>query len=204
MSEDTRGNPPMDQPGERKESPVLKSVESAPLPEPGRRLEKLFQEHHTRIYQAAYRVTGRSQDAEDALQTIFLRLARRGDRLPDLAPSPGQYLHRAAVNAALDIVRARRGGSVDMETVEPRLADNATPGPEKAEVRSELRETLRRAVARLSPRAAEIVSLRYFEGYRNHEIAKMLGTSRTTVAVILHRARHRLRDELGELAGATP
>ncbi len=114
------------------------------------------------------------------------------------------YLHRAAVNAALDLVRSRKGKDGSFEDVEPRLADDAADNPESRHGRQELRDELRRAVARLSPRASEVVSLRYFEGYRNHEIARMLGTSRTTVAVILHRARHRLRDHLRHLVEVTP
>jgi RNA polymerase sigma-70 factor (ECF subfamily) len=187
----------------RKERPVLSSVRPQPLPEPGGTLERLFQDHHRLVYQTAYRITGRGQDAEDVLQTIFLRLARR-ERLPELSPTPVYYLRRAAVNAALDVVRSRRPGAPAIEDLEPRLADGRQPDPESRHGNAELRDELRRAVSRLSPRAAEVVSLRYFEGYRNHEIAKMLGTSRTTIAVILHRARHQLRDSLRHLAEVTP
>ena len=41
-------------------------------------LERLYREHHARVFRAAYRVTGDATDAEDVLQTVFLRLARRG------------------------------------------------------------------------------------------------------------------------------
>jgi RNA polymerase sigma factor (sigma-70 family) len=54
----------------------------------------------------------------------------------------------------------------------------------------------------LNPKAAEIFVLRHVEGYDNTEIAKMLGTTRGTVAVLLFRARARLkksiRTRLGE------
>ena len=52
-------------------------------------------------------------------------------------------------------------------------------------------------MSRLSPRQAEIFTLRYLEGLGNLEIAKMLGASQTSIAVLLHRARHRLQKELG-------
>jgi RNA polymerase sigma factor (sigma-70 family) len=48
----------------------------------------------------------------------------------------------------------------------------------------------------LSPRSAEIFTLRYFEGVGNLEIARQMGASQTSIAVILHRARHRLQKEL--------
>src|SRR5262245_40910633 len=70
-------------------------------------LERLFREHYQLIYRTAYSITGTRQDAEDVLQTIFLRLLKR-ESPPDLETRPKRYLHRAAVNAALSIVRSRR------------------------------------------------------------------------------------------------
>ena len=164
-------------------------------------LEKLFLEHHERVFRAAYRVTGNAMDAEDVLQTVFLRLARRDASAP-LAGNPGGYLHLAAVNGALDLVRARASAkSTPLEDVERHLAVDERDGPERSRAGSEVRERLRCALGGLSPRTAEIFVLRYFEGYGNREIARMLGTSQSVVAVVLHRARRKLRDELGASIG---
>ena len=166
-------------------------------------LAALYQEHQSRVFSAAYRVTGNASDAEDVLQTVFLRLARREGDLA-LDAGAGSYLHRAAVNAALDLLRGRkRARAVDLDTVGEQLVESEEVGPEARGEGSELRRILRGAVAKLSPRAAEIFSLRYFEGYSNLEIADLLGSSQTAVAVILHRARHKLRKELQPLLGAT-
>lgn len=166
-------------------------------------LEELFAEHQTRVFRTAYRITGNSTDAEDVLQTVFLRLLRRDDP-PDLARGAASYLHRAAVNAALDLLRARkRARAVDLEAA-GELAEPEAKGPERQSHRKELVRWLRSAVARLSPRAAEIFTLRYVEGYGNKEIAEMLDTSQTAVAVILHRTRHRLGKELRPLVGGIP
>jgi RNA polymerase sigma-70 factor, ECF subfamily len=153
-------------------------------------LEKLFLEHQGRIYRAAFRVTGSASDAEDVLQTVFLRLMRR-EGAPLAMDFVSSYLYRAAVNTALDVLRARRP-SVPIEDVEERLA--AVPDP--SDRRDEIRASLRNALARLQPRWAEIFVLRYFEDYENREIAGMLGMSQATVGVTLFRARHRLRKEL--------
>ena len=64
-----------------------------------------------------------------------------------------------------------------------------------------MQDLVRQALTKVSPKAAEIFVLRYFDGYGNHEIAKMLGTSRSTVNVILHRTRNRLKDDLGSILG---
>ncbi len=164
-------------------------------------LEQVFLEHHGRVYQAAYRITGNTGDAEDVLQTVFLRLARQGCAASQVANMQA-YLHRAAVNAALDLVRLRRDSrSVPVELAAPRLADDPRMQPERREQSRELRDFVRRAVSRLSPRAAEIFALRYFEGYDNKEIAAMLDVSQTDVAVSLHRSRARLQEDIRTFLG---
>jgi len=165
-------------------------------------LETLFRDHHEQIFRTAYRITGSAVDAEDVLQTIFLRLASSKERR-DLSPSPGSYLHRAAVNAALDLMRGRtRSRAISFESVEPtREFKSSDLNPEEAHAENQLRVRLREAVARLGGRAATTFALRYFEGYDNREIAEMLGTSQMVVAVTLHRARTRLKKEIGEYLG---
>jgi RNA polymerase sigma-70 factor (ECF subfamily) len=188
--------------GERRAGGVQAAAyETTTLTSPPGALEALFREHHGAVYRAAYRVTGNAMDAEDVLQTVFTRLLRREEQ-PDLSESAGSYLHRAAVNAALDLMRRRkRARKVDLDEVGESLVDSSDPGPERTRGSRELKTRLREAMARLSPRQAEIFTLRYLEGLGNLEIAKMLGASQTSIAVLLHRARHRLQKELGSLEG---
>jgi RNA polymerase sigma-70 factor (ECF subfamily) len=159
-------------------------------------LAVLFQNHHKAIFRIAYRITGSPSDAEDVLQTIFLRLTpnRR-----DLSPNPEGYLHRAAVNASLDLLRSRtRANSVSLDVIDFKQSSKlSTPSPEEDFKDAELRELIRQAVAKLEGRAATAFALRYFEGYDNGRIAEVLGTSQLVVAVTLHRARTRLRKEIG-------
>jgi RNA polymerase sigma-70 factor (ECF subfamily) len=184
---------------ERKEGRVDAATQSATVDrrgDPG--LAKVFREHHDKVFRAAFRITGNAADAEDVTQVVFLRLVRREGTA--LSEAPGAYLHRAAVNAALDVVRARHGGRTEgLEAVEP--VEDPRTGPERRQGDGEIRAALRHAMASLSPRAAEIFALRYLEGYDNHEIARMLGMPRMTVGVVLHRARTRLRQELDAFAG---
>jgi RNA polymerase sigma-70 factor (ECF subfamily) len=188
----------------RKENEVLAAARTHDGPEetPAQDLTAVFEEHHRQIFHAAYRVTGNAQDAEDVLQTVFLRLARRG-AAHGLRDNPGGYLHRSAVNAALDVVRSRKSARVTaLENVEAVLSDDdPNRAPDRRQVGVEILEHVRAALGRLNPRTAEVFALRYLEGYGNHEIADMLGTSRSTIAVMLHRARHKLKDEIRSLAG---
>lgn len=172
----------------------LKSVPDPPPQE----LEVLFREHYDQIFRTAYRITGSPVDAEDVLQTVFLRLARREEKL-DLQPNPAGYLLRASINASLDIMRGRtRSKSVGLDDVATELLESSFASPETQHQDREMRQLIQKAIAKLGTKAAEMFVLRYYEGYGNHEIAKMLGTSQMVVGVMLHRSRTRLRKEIGE------
>src|SRR5262245_11179255 len=86
------------------ESQLADSSESAPRELDG--LGALFREHYQGIFRVAYRITGSQSDAEDVLQTIFVRLTP-GWSGRDLSPNPRAFLYRAAINASLDVVRRR-------------------------------------------------------------------------------------------------
>ena len=150
--------------------------------------ERLFREHHAFVYRTAYSVTGTRQDAEDALQTIFLRLLRRG--VPgDVQKNPKGYLHRAAVNVSLNIVRARRQQRA-LSDVEALRAVAPVVDLNPAD---EMRERLIAAMGALRPRVVEMLVLRYEHDYSDAEIARMLGVSRGAIALKLFRLRARLK-----------
>lgn len=172
----------------------LKPMPDPPPPE----LETLFREHYDQIFRTAYRVTGSPVDAEDVLQTVFLRLVRREEGL-DLKPNPAGYLLRAAINASLDIMRSRtRSKSVALDDIEHEQLESSFLNPEAQHADSELRALIQEAISKLGPKAAEMFVLRYYEGYGNREIAEMLGTSQMVVGVMLHRSRTRMRKEIGQ------
>lgn len=155
-------------------------------------LERLFRAYHGLLFRTAYRITGNATDAEDVLQTVFLRLAGRDRSAPPL-DNYASYLRRAAINAALDVVRARRAAaSVPL--------DDSRPDPGQPD-RQEFRRCLRRSLASLSPEAAEVFALRFLEGHSNREIARMLGMSQVRVAVTIYRARRRLQKEIRSYMG---
>jgi RNA polymerase sigma-70 factor, ECF subfamily len=175
---------------------LLAPVRTSPNQTAAGELGRVFEEHHRRIYRAAYRITGNATDAEDVLQSVFLRLA--GAERPRLeADNADSYLYRAAINAALDLCRSRwRTGRVEVEV------PDAGGGQAAEEV--EMRSWLRRALTVLSERQAEVFVLRHLEGYDNREIAELLGTSPAVVAVTLFRARTQLQHQFKKLAGGTP
>ena len=165
--------------------------------QPPGELETLFRAHHGRVFRTAQRITGSPSDAEDVLQTVFLRLLK-GQETYDLSLNPEAYLSRAAINASLDLLRSRnRSKSVALDDVDSESLPGTHRSPEAEHADRELRILVRQAVARLGTTAAEMFILRYYEGFDNKEIAALLKTSPVVVGVVLHRARTKLRKEIG-------
>jgi RNA polymerase sigma-70 factor (ECF subfamily) len=164
-------------------------------------LERVFRENHAMVFRAAYRITGNATDAEDVLQTVFLRMLKR-DSGAEPVDNMASFLHRAAVNAGLDLVRARQNvRNVPLDELEPVLAESSHRGPDRVQSSNEIREWLRGALARLNPRIAQMFVLRFFEGKDNPEIARLLDTTPGTVAVTLSRTRDRLQQDYRAYVG---
>jgi RNA polymerase sigma-70 factor (ECF subfamily) len=141
------------------------------------------------IFRTAYRITGNAADAEDVLQTIFLRLLRQPAGATALDQEES-YLRRAAVNASLDVIRQKQTSrSVPLNEAAARATE-----PPPAE--NGLQDCLRRALRKLTERSAEIFTLRYFEDLTNQQIAGALDISQVLVAVSLHRSRRQLQKEI--------
>lgn len=165
---------------------MLLALGEVPIPTIPKPLDELYTSHHAMVFRAAHRITGNAQDAEDVLQTVFLRLLKR-DSMAGIE-NPESYLRRSAVNAALDVVRARQAdNTLELERM---------PASGSCTELRDLRDTLRRALAKLPARTAEMFALRFFEGYTNPEIARIMGLSQIVVAVTVHRTRKKLQEEL--------
>jgi RNA polymerase sigma-70 factor (ECF subfamily) len=181
-----------------KESTVQAAVKPLRLvTDPPGELEVLFRAHHGRVFRTAQRITGSAADAEDVLQTVFLRLVK-GHETYDLSGNPEAYLSRAAINASFDLLRNRaRAKSVGLDDIDSESLASRSRSPEAEHADRELQTLVRQAVARLGKTAGEMFALRYYEGYDNQQIAGLLKTSPLVVGVVLHRARTRLRKEIG-------
>jgi len=144
----------------------------------------LYLKHWQTVFGLAFRVTGNASDAEDVMQSVFVRLLANRTML-DGARSPEGYLRRSAVNASIDILRQRRVRG-ETELGEHRGGDASVIDKER----------VRRALARLEPEHAEIFVLCYLEGYTYEELAEMFQLERGTIASRLFRIRAELRDLL--------
>ena len=146
-----------------------------------------YERHYDAVFRAALRVTGNPADAEDVLQTVFLRVLSQGEGA-GAASLPAAYFRRAAVNAAVDLLRRR---AVHAESAYDDGAPHAAVDPP-----SLLKEQLRRAIATLDGEDATLFLLRHVEGLSNEELAGMFQLEKNNVAVRLHRIRQRLQAEM--------
>ena len=150
-------------------------------------LAELYERHYEAVFRAALRVTGRPADAEDILQTVFLRVLAQGGDVQNVE-LPAAYFRRAAVNAAVDVLRRRQlhGESVYDE------------GAPHAAVQAPylLKERLRRAIATVDSEDASLFLLRHVEGLSIEELAGMFHMEKNNVSVRLHRIRLRLQAEM--------
>jgi RNA polymerase sigma-70 factor (ECF subfamily) len=164
--------------------PMIPTAPLAGFPE-------LYERHYETVFRAALRVTGNPADAEDVLQTVFLRLlSRRADveEVVEDARLTAAYFRRAAVNAAVDVLRRRQLRAASLYDDQ---APHAAVDPQLL-----LKEQLRRAIAALDNEDATLFLLRHVEGLSNEELAEMFGIEKSNVAVRLHRIRHRLQAEM--------
>lgn len=161
------------------------------------RLAELFQEAGGLIHRTARRITGSAEDAEDVVQSVFLHLMTTCPPAP-WPDNPRAYVHRATVNAALDLLRRRKRRPEAPLEIEP--ARDHGRGEEEALVEriGSRRDAgrLREAMKDLSPLEAEMFSLRYLEEKDNGEIAELMGKTPNHVRVTLHGARKKLREYL--------
>ena len=155
-----------------------------------RAFERLYDAYFPRVYAyVRYRVAGR-HDAEDIVAGVFLRAveAVRGGRFEwRHTGSFAAWLFRIAHNAVADHRRhAPPAPPMPLDAL-PDIA-SASPPPGDDLLRREQSAELHRLVASLSPRRQEVVTLKFYGGLRNSEIAAVLRLDERSVASHLCRA----------------
>lgn len=164
--------------------------------------EQLVEGYRARILRIACGITRHYHDAEDVMQTTFLKAFNklslfRGDS------SFYAWLSTIAVNEALMRIRRRRhellieksGELGDTESADHFIHDPG-PNPEQSCSHHELRSILAAAINKLKPGQRVIFHLHEIEGLSLHEIADSLNLTLPAVKTRLHRARTALRRSL--------
>ena len=149
---------------------------------------QLYDQYHNMVYRIALVSMRSMQDAEDVVQSVFLKLLE--GKCP---PEPGHergWLATVTVNACRDLLRWR-------------MRRKTEPLDEQIPFHDPEENALFDAVLKLPQKYRAAVHLHYFEGYTCDEIGDMLGITPSAVSMRLHRARKLLRSELKAVINET-
>lgn len=155
-------------------------------------MEDLVRRYRRPLLSWALARTATVADAEDVVQTVLLRVLRRGGL--DGVENPRGYLLRAVENLA-STLRSRRRPAIELPAELPGVGG----GPSGAVAEKELGGILRDAIAGLPPAYRTTVWLVHVEGLDIAETARLTGAPRNTVKSALARGRRLLRERLGPI-----
>ena len=147
-------------------------------------------------YSLAFRLTGNAEDARDVCQEAYLRAFRGLRRFRGDARFT-TWLYRITANCASTQLGRRRRHRHEELNDELELKD-LSPGvdPVGRSEKACLRDAVQKALAALPPKLRALVVLRDIYDLSHEVIAAELGISVSAAKVRLHRARHRLRDDV--------
>lgn len=148
----------------------------------------LYRHYFPRIYGYVGGRIPRKQDAEDVVADIFLNVLKGLPKFDYRGEGAfTAWVFRIAYNAVKQFYRAS-SASHDVSLVDIDTLPDTTLNPDSAIIQSEQFARIRHLVTRLSPRRQEVITLRFFGGLRNQEIANVLDLDERTVAAHLCRA----------------
>ena len=180
-----------DNPDERERDLVRRAAVDADA------FQALYHRYFRRVYAYVASRTEDERDAEDIVSDVFLRVVKNLNTFRSQQEAGfAAWLFAIARNAITDYYRrnGRATPTVDLEAAEP-LAESERE-PERIAARVDAEAQLRGLLAGLPERKREIVTLRYYSGLRNHEIAAVLGIGEKTVSAHLSRALAELQEQV--------
>jgi RNA polymerase sigma-70 factor (ECF subfamily) len=158
-------------------------------------LGELYDRYEAKIYSYVFRRTGEQSLAEDLTAQVFLKMLESIRDRKAWHSSFSGWLYRIAHNLVIDHYRRRdRHSSIDLEDAPTVAADIEDP-VETAEMNIDA-ERLRAAIRRLTDEQAEVVSLRFLEGYSIAEVAAMTNRTEGAIKALQYRAVATLRTML--------
>ena len=156
---------------------------------------ELVRRYQDVLYRHALRMTGRPDDAEDVVQTAFVKAWRNlaSCQNPERV---GAWLFRIGANGCKDFLKSRHQRNLSLEEV-PLLRSDSS-GPEGAAERSDMGHMIQDALQTLPPEQREAFVLKHIEGWSYGEMSEKLDVSVAALKMRVHRARDELQVLLEE------
>jgi RNA polymerase sigma-70 factor, ECF subfamily len=152
----------------------------------------LYGRTSAKLFGVSLRILKDRSEAEEALQEVYVKIWQRADRYTAGAYSPISWLVAIARNHALDILRARKPASDDIDAAFE-VAD-AGPNPEQAAVERSERSRIEGCLATLEAEKADAVRGAYLDGFSYDELAERFKVPLNTMRTWLRRSLLKLRD----------
>ncbi len=152
--------------------------------------------YQRQVYHAVYRMLGDREDARDATQVVFMKVAERLDRY-DPKYRFFSWIYRIAINESIDAMR-RNGRE---EALDDATMESTTDGddPEQQLDDAQRAEQIHRALQALRPDDRAVLTLRHFAECSYEDMGRILGLEEKTVKSRLFEARRRLGQRLQDL-----
>jgi len=145
-----------------------------------------------KLYRFALAFTKRTDEAEDVVQDVGIKLWEHRDEL-DHMRSVEAYAMSAVRNRCLDYARSPQNRMDELEESFDKANEQT---PHQMMEQKDMAAFVRRLIERLPEQQKSVIRLRDIEGYELEEIAEILGMNEGTVRTNLSRARQKIREEL--------
>jgi RNA polymerase sigma-70 factor (ECF subfamily) len=157
-----------------------------------RAFRDIITRYEAQVAATVFAMLGRSPEAEDVGQEVFIRFYKALDNFRGEA-ALGTYLTRIAINLSLNELRRRKRKN-HLFVAEPEnefeyKSEHNNTGDDTAEI-------IRKAVQKLEPKFRSVIVLRLIDGYSTEETAKILKIPLGTVLSRLARAQKKLKENL--------
>jgi RNA polymerase sigma-70 factor (ECF subfamily) len=158
---------------------------------------QLYEMHYRPLYSYGYKLFPDTAQVEDAIQDLFIQLWRTRQNLSEVQHVKF-YLFRA-LRRDMARLSEKRNRFLDIDA-DHSLFDEPTYFFEQEEQEKRLTLKLMRMLRELPERQMEVITLRFFENFKNEEIAAIMGISEKSVRNTLHKALTHLRENTQDLA----
>ena len=162
---------------------------------------ELFRAFYGRVHRTVWGMMGDEAEAHDVAQEAWIKAWENRDKF-NFQSLYSTWVHRIAVNCALDALRRRKRFlnflARDKRRATSDESQSLVSSPSSNVQNKELGETIEAAVADLPEDQRTVLVLREYEGYSYAEIAKTLGIQPGTVMSRLHLARKKLQSRLSK------
>lgn len=146
-----------------------------------------------RFYRVAYHLLESRDDAEDAVQELYLKILSIPGKLVYVR-DPASYGITLLKNICID--RIRRRESRRAEQLEDFMAADAS-GPERKMTEKDTLARVIKEMERLPEKQAKVLRMRALEGLEYDEIARRTGLSQVNIRVLISMARKTLKKSIG-------